>query len=43
MLNLVLIYTKKCEFLSQDQGSVARKPLPVQETHTTCVSTITNW
>lgn len=33
----LLIY-KKREFLSQDQGSVARKPLPVQETHTECAS-----
>ena len=40
--NILVIY-KKCEFLSRNQGSPARKPLPVQETHTTCVSTITNW
>lgn len=35
---LILLIYKKCEFLSQDQGSVARKPLPVQETHTECAS-----
>ena len=35
---MIIYNLQKCEYLSQDQGSVARKPLPVQETHTASAS-----